>query len=164
MSAENSTRTAMGMPRRSRFARVCLLLLLWQGPFPIWHCHGSISNVFNLAEHVRSFHAGQSAEQIAQRCRVVHCHMMTFADLVSETGDEPNQPQPRRDLLFRGEASSGATNLHATGYSETFDTFEVVNCLTADLSGNSSMVSTRSFLEDFAPHLAVPVRLGVLRI
>jgi len=159
-------RTSERRALRSSIGRLFVLALLWQGPVPVFHSHAAFSDPHELADHLCRCHCGdsRSLSEIAQL--PAHVHFLPRQG----TGDEiPSDPV--------GSSAAGGACFLAAGAGQTVLGGTLEWQLRGEAAGGDVFVEPAlalavcpvlsehggTFLTDFAAHLALPVRLGVLR-
>ena len=139
--------------------RFVLLISVWQGPIPWFHCHGSLAAAGEtqpwLAKHLRSHHSPVSL--FTNIDFDWHCHF-DFPTPPSE--DEPQEsPHPRLVV------SSGATPtpVSLSGEAHLLSRFYRLPVKVTSLSppGLATAGVNQHFYDSFAESLAMPLRFCV---
>ena len=157
------------LPLRVSWA-LLLVLLTWQGPIP-WidcHCFRPAAGVLphdndSLASHLCHYHA--VAFFAGLEITGWHVHM-AIPDSANEDSQEPVRPGSRRILMETSNA--GLDRAIGNAVQAIPGSHELAACarpISLSKSGchEGRAWLGRSFFETFAPTLALPLRLGVLR-
>ncbi len=154
------------MNRWSHIVRCLLVVSAWQGPFPVWHSHGTLVHSSGdsqpwLAEHLDSEHA-----DIAPAHDVAFGWHVHFA-LPGSDGDSPESSLPSREVITVGnEAAEWNLTVReqamlASWTSICFTITPVHDSLSMRFP--AALRPLGGFFATFAPDMPLPVRLGVLR-
>lgn len=167
-------RTSSARPHiRGRGAlRFCLLLLLWQAPLPWWHSHAAMRLSENgrqcLAEHLRRFHAGADASNLATAeaaATCLHLHFLLPGSLpAGEDSEGPSAPHRHGPPSYdrAPESTHELSRLMAAGRLTPADLARPVPPIfSVGLSGIPPLPT--QFLEHFSAARSLPERLGVSR-
>ena len=163
-SGQRSLR-AIGEERRYDAAyalRWLLLLLMWPGPVPWCHSHGAVARSESsqaatwLREHLWKSHAGSLGTDASRAGWHVHFSLPGSDD--GESGSEDSRPSWLMAASTADAQESGAES--TSGGSPLFVTERLASSTRVGVGPNAV---NRHFLDGFAPFLALPLRLGVLR-
>lgn len=154
-------------PRRLQYwgsvvLRIVLLISVWQGPIPWFHCHGSLAAANEvqpwLVKHLRSHHATFSL--FADIDFGWHCHV----DLpTSASEDKPNEsPKPRVVI----SSSETLTPVSVSGDIPPSSRFIRLPTKTLGISppGLTTAGVNQHFYDSFAESLSLPLRFCVALI
>lgn len=146
--------------------RHLLILACWQGPFPWIHDHASFADcgevsAYCLAEHLATHHRCGVAGVAEPMGWHVHFEMM------GGPVDEPERPTSDGPDRLPAECVTG-TALLAQGLRAAANDTPLASRDASMLLNVREIPRLRGeagaqFLAEFAPHLALPVRLGTLR-
>lgn len=149
----------------SRAMRCLLVIAAWQAPLPFWHNHGTLASQSAespiwLAKHLRTHHA--TVDLRATREFGWHVHF-AFPDADEEAPGAPDRGRQPGVTALELAAWDACARLQAAADSHAADDVLPVARLpfACPLPGGGRRPG--GFFMDFAPHLPLPVRLGVLR-
>ncbi|WP_145034384.1 hypothetical protein [Caulifigura coniformis] len=150
---------------RSSIGRLFVLALLWQGPVPVFHSHAAFSDPHKLADHLCRCHCGdaRTLSEIAQL--PAHVHFLPRQGTGDEIPSDPAGSSAAGGACFLAvggqTALDGALDWHLRGEASGGDIVSepaVASAVCPVIFDHGG-----AFLTDYATHLALPVRLGVLR-
>jgi len=149
----------------SRAMRCLLVIAAWQAPLPFWHNHGTLASQSAespiwLAKHLRTHHA--AVDLRATREFGWHVHF-AFPDVDEEAPGTPDRGRQPGVTALELAAWDACALLQAAADSHAAD--DVLPVARLPFACPRPGVGRRpgGFFMDFAPHLPLPVRLGVLR-
>lgn len=142
--------------------RFVLLISVWQGPIPWFHCHGSLAAEGEiqpwLAKHLRSHHP--TIPQAAKIDFGWHCH---FDLPTTDSEDQPNKsPKPRVVI----SATETLTPVSISGEIHPSSRFMRLPMKALGMSppGLTTAGVNQHFYDSFAESLAMPLRFCVALI
>ncbi len=133
------------------FGWLLVLCINMAGPFPYFHCHGA-ENSEELALHILLHHGGD----FEQANLGWHYH----TELPHDHDEEPSPRQERPSPVQ--EPSAELTIRLLTDNPVPFDSATFPPCTWISVSLDST--NPAHFFDGFASSLALPVRLGVMRV
>lgn len=161
------------LPQRLRWVWSLLLILLtWQGPVPLLHCHGAESNLGSpdnewLASHLCHYHL--AALLTGADVNGWHFHL-AYPDSPDDDWDQNSEgstkPSSRRVLMEMGNpgfARAISDAARAVCGSPAIDHDAEVATLIAPTVAMGRVQTSGSFFTTFATALALPLRFGILR-
>ncbi|MFM8251504.1 MAG: hypothetical protein ACKOBW_07930 [Planctomycetota bacterium] len=162
------------LPQRLRWGWSLLLILLtWQGPVPLLHCHGAEANLASpdnewLACHLCNYHL--AALLTGAEVNGWHFHL-AYPDSPNDDADHDSEgaskPSSRRVLMETGNPgftrviSDGARA--ASGLITIDQDVEAATVITPTV-GTGRVQRSGAFYTTFATALALPLRFGILRV
>lgn len=149
----------------SRALRCLLVVAAWQAPLPFWHNHGTLASASAesatwLSAHLRKHHA--TVDPLAPRALGWHVHF-AFPDADEEAPGGPDRGRQPGVTALELAAWDACIRLQAAAQSHPAD--DVFTAARLPFACPRPGVGRRpgGFFMDFAAHLPLPVRLGVLR-
>ena len=149
----------------SRAWRCLLMVCVWQGPIPWWHCHDAapesgVATSEWLVRHLHEFHPGVAG---CANC-ALGWHMHLSFPESSEDSDESPTSSHEQFLLVSANAGDTACSPRASGP----DRWSADDILHRDVATNlrrpSGVPATAiHFFDGFATDLPLPLRFGVAR-
>ena len=146
-----------GYHRFSIFFRVILLLAVWTGPIPYCHSHGTLVGAETtcsgyLINHLQAFHT--DAPLFANVDFGWHVH---FSVPTNSEEDEPTQTKWLSNPCSATTVSASLQGLRS------LDPWIFPACNLTLGQSKPAAHAVKFFFEDYAPSLALPLRLGVIR-
>ncbi|MEW4453364.1 hypothetical protein AB1L30_11855 [Bremerella sp. JC817] len=145
--------------RLSVYVRVVLLLAVWTGPLPYFHCHGSLLNAVSM-DSLWLFNHLSSSHRDAALCEDVdfgwHIHF-------GEPGSEKERRLAAKWLSLGGGGTETATvvgDARAIDWLTSPD-FSVASALPGSPEPRSCSIG--AFHSTYAVSLPLPLRFGVVR-